>query len=850
MRGIIANLAGTIKPWRRILVSNLLLVFCVVIVTGQYYGMQFRGHEYSLDQRSGLDLTPNGMLHHKGTLDVEFYLRFDPDHQSYFGYIFRLLLEDQNIDLIHGEVPPNPNNFELIIGDRTSNIAFHVPIDSLTTRWLHLKFHFDLKSGQITAFVQGKEMTDSLNTVAGKNSRGGFRLMFGAHSIGRFSSTDVPAMIIRDVQVKTREKQTYHWPLNETEGFIAHSIPAGKDGSAVNPEWLLKQHNTWKMKLDMEVEGIIKAAFDQRNECLYMVTADSVYLYYVTNDSMSTITNKASIDLERYCNIIFDTLSSKLWLYSVDNNYLTSFDPETGEWSDYAPGTEPLTSYWHHNRLITPDGSLMVFGGYGYHTYKNMVLRWNSPSERFDTVEYSGTYDPRYLAGAGFNPSDGKFYLIGGYGSESGKQSESPDYYYEILSYSIQDHSFSTVQQFKDIDPGFCFANSVIFDHRNNLYGLYFPKYEFENRLQLVRIHLGNQEIVELGNPIDYRFMDVQSYADLYYCKSQDALLALSTFWGEESSSLTLRSIAFPPQAFEKAGGQVKNSMVRIALYVIAGAGLLLYLLFVLFPRKKKASGSAGSPGTFSMDPVPRRKENSILLFGGFQIFDKEGKDITGQFTPLPKKLLLYILLHTLRNEKGVSSNALYETFWFDKSVESARNNRAVNIVKLKSLLEKLEGTTISKDAGYWKFEFDPGKIYIDYYEYLKIVHRTSELEREDMVALLAIVEKSPFLNNTQAEWLDSFKSDVSNEIIDTFLKYVNHTSDDPEFLLHLTNCIFVFDMVSEEALKLQCRLLIKQGKHSLAKSAYSKFTKEYQQLYDEEYALSFSQVIGEQMNG
>ena len=118
------------------------------------------------------------------------------------------------------------------------------------------------------------------------------------------------------------------------------------------------------------------------------------------------------------------------------------------------------------------------------------------------------------------------------------------------------------------------------------------------------------------------------------------------------------------------------------------------------------------------------------------------------------------------------------------------------------------------------------------------------------MVALLGIVEKSPFLNNTDGEWLDSFKSDVSNEIIDTFLKYVSQSSDDPEFLLHLTNCIFVFDMVSEEALKLQCRLLIKQGKHSLAKSAYNKFTKEYTQLYDEEYGLSFSQVIGDQTQG
>ena len=130
--------------------------------------------------------------------------------------------------------------------------------------------------------------------------------------------------------------------------------------------------------------------------------------------------------------------------------------------------------------------------------------------------------------------------------------------------------------------------------------------------------------------------------------------------------------------------------MIRITLYITAGIGLMIYLVFVLFRRKRKTTVAPDKHEPSSMETVRHRKNNSILLFGGFQIFDREGKDITGQFTPLPKKLLLYILLHTLRNEKGVSSQSLYETFWFDKSVESARNNRAVNIVKLKSLLENL----------------------------------------------------------------------------------------------------------------------------------------------------------------
>jgi DNA-binding SARP family transcriptional activator len=211
----------------------------------------------------------------------------------------------------------------------------------------------------------------------------------------------------------------------------------------------------------------------------------------------------------------------------------------------------------------------------------------------------------------------------------------------------------------------------------------------------------------------------------------------------------------------------------------------------------------------------------------------------------LPRKLILFILLHSLRDDKGVSDNSLYETFWFGKSIENARNNRSVNVIKLKSLLENLDSTSISKDSGYLKFYFDPARVHIDYFEYLQIIRQKSDLTREQIVELLSMIEKRSFLKNTSADWLDPFKSEISNDIIDALLKYIDRSDDDDaEFLLHLTNCIFLCDSVSEEALKIQCRLLIKQGKLSLAKNAYSRFIKEYKQLYDEAYELSFKQII------
>jgi two-component SAPR family response regulator len=532
-------------------------------------------------------------------------------------------------------------------------------------------------------------------------------------------------------------------------------------------------------------------------------------------------------------------------LYSIDNNYIAVFDNETAGWSSVSPGTEALTNYWHHNRYVSPGGKLITFGGYGYHMYKNEILEWDPVSEKFEQVSYQGEFHPRYLAGMGVNPADSMIYLVGGYGSESGKQTESPDYYYEILRYSPQDLIFTRVFEFNDVEAGFCFSNSLIFDDEKNLYGLYYSKYEFDNMLQLVKIPLDKPRIIELGDPIEYRFIDVNSYTDLYYSTSLKALIVLSSFTSDGETSITAYTIAFPPQAFDTdhASGEKGSRSRWLYLLIVL---MVMAILYLIYSRLRKRSLSQHKPKEVPLLSAEKQKENAILLFGGFQVFNNEGKDITGQFTPLPKKLFLYIMLNSLRNEKGVSSKALYETFWFDKPMQSARNNRAVNIVKLKGLLENLTATSITKKTGYWKFDFDPTKIYIDYYDYLQIMRRKTPLTRENVVSLLSIVENRPFLINTDAEWLDSFKAEVSNEIMDTFLKYIGSSKDDPEFLLHLTNCIFMFDAVSEEALKLKCRLLIKQGKHSLANNTYIKFINEYRQLYGEEYGLSYNQVIGD----
>jgi two-component SAPR family response regulator len=218
--------------------------------------------------------------------------------------------------------------------------------------------------------------------------------------------------------------------------------------------------------------------------------------------------------------------------------------------------------------------------------------------------------------------------------------------------------------------------------------------------------------------------------------------------------------------------------------------------------------------------------KNAIFLFGDLQFFTPDGNEITKYFTPLLKELFLVIVLYSIKLDRGVSSEKLNEILWFDKSEKSARNNRSVNIAKLKSLLEQMGSCHLSKDTGYWKIEIDYSAISVDYYNYLNIVSNKNKLNKQKILQLTHITQRGNFLSNIEYEWLDAFKSEVSNEIIDSYIQYANgiQIADDPEFLIKLANDIFYFDPVNEEAMIFKCKALVHLGKHSLAKNAFETF--------------------------
>ena len=239
-----------------------------------------------------------------------------------------------------------------------------------------------------------------------------------------------------------------------------------------------------------------------------------------------------------------------------------------------------------------------------------------------------------------------------------------------------------------------------------------------------------------------------------------------------------------------------------------------------------------------------------IYMLNGFQVINRDLKDITGKFTPIMRQLLSVIILYSNQNNKGISNIKLKELLWYDKSEESFSNNRSVNIRKIRLLLEEVGDTEISSANGYWYF-LNKGHVYNDYTIANQLMQKMAPLDvvhKEDLEKLLSLASFGQLLPNMQFDWVDSFKADYSDSMIDL----LSRLRDSKQFVgndnlrIQISNCILRFDSLDEESVRVKCRALVDLKRMGMAYTAFDQFTKEYKLILNEDFKYSFEQFISE----
>ena len=842
-------------------------------VVAQSYGLIFSSHEVVQEKRTSLDLSPDDSLCFTNHFRLSFDINFLPHHAIYFGYIFRIIAagangNEQNIDLIYNQ---RLANFKIIVGENFSGISFSVDSLKLYRDWNKFQLHYDLEKHLLEFNVNGRAIGSASVPPAGNC----FKILWGANDYGKFRTRDIPPMQIKDVRLEDNGALKYDWPLDETAGEAGMDKLGHHSARIKNPVWLKPRYQQWDPIGSFTINGYAGIAYNPKQDKLYVTGGDSIAVYTLTKDGYTLDWMPI-----RHANLllghqnIYDTSADRLLDVFIDQKTVANFSFAGRDW-DQSVRSGPLTEYWHANKFISPaDSSLYVFGGYGQLRYKNMIQRYHFDTRRWDTVKAGGDfYAPRYLSALG-GDADGKYaYIVGGYGSKTGDQMLDPRNYYDLLRYDIRKHSFKKIFSLKPLAYPFTFANSLVFAGKPDAwYGLLFPNDSYSSHLQLIEGSLTDSNVRPVGNAIPYSFHDIQSFADLFYSPASNKLIAVTLFYTREdekerNTQVRVYTLNYPPEPTDMAAvavSAVPEGGSRWTFWVVIAVVSGCVMGWVISRKKKvvevRAESSAvavvaapqpiavapeAMPVSSAMPSSAMPVSSAIYLFGPFQVFDREGHDITRLFTPLLKELFLIIATYSIRDGRGISSEGLNEILWHDKAEKDAKNNRSVNLAKLKPILEKVGNCIINKESGYWQLQV-LDDTYVDYKACVALLQETGVPDSRQMHALVNIIKRGPFLLQTEHNWLDDIKSEISNAVIDKCMSYLRRHDimENPEFTIEITNCIFYFDQLNEDALTFKCKGLILLKRHNLASNTYLKFAKDYKDIYSAEFDKSFQEII------
>jgi two-component SAPR family response regulator len=823
---------------------------------GMDAGLYFHSFRVDKDSRTGLDLTPEKPLSFpKGfTLSFDFKIRPEKD---FFGYIFRIIADRKtNIDMVSNI---SDGNLVLVAGNSTLLDFKLSEIRGGSRIWTKAELTVNSAGDTLELEINGIRKSAKIDL----SNMSKYNFHFGSNSNIQFATTDVAPFILKNVGISDHRKQLKRfWKLDRHRESCVYDECRASKAVVTNPVWEIDSHAEWKKHTSMLVPGKHpQITFDRERKRFFIAKDKFLYIHnaeYNTTDTLAAVKGMPlNTDIDQ---MIFDGINNQPVMYDFTKKALQRFDFASRSWTNESD-TPVLSSHAHHNRYFDRrTQTIHTFGGYGYHRYSAMLQSFSAANGEWEQKDLSGMIHPRYLAAMG-EWNDSLLLCFGGYGSASGKQSESSHNFYDL--YSINPHSADVkkIWELKFTGQPFTNSNSLVVNSANQLfYTLSYPNNVFKAQIYLHEYRLDKPEFRQLGNPLPFPFYDVESYCDLYMPSDSSALYAVASYVEDGQSRIDIYSISYPPLSMTDImqANHNRNTFPYLMLCLLLCVAAMMYPVIKYVRRKRQIrfvaeiieSNRAYAESRDMETTVPDGVFPAINVLNEFEILDPQGVNISNLFTPIMSHLFFLLYFKTVKDGKGITSGELQKMLWPFKDDENARNNRNVYFNRVRSILNAMGGiVTLNKTNDFWQLSYGSDKLYSDYEQVLKnidLLKKKKKLDKKLLNETLEIAGKGKLLPFCEIEWLDDYKNAYANTVIEFLSELTVHpdVKNDLALLLNISEVILIQDGMEETGIRLKCRVLSKSGKKKQALHCYNKYAEEFFNLLNAKPEHTFEEML------
>ena len=844
----------------QILLSVLLCMVGKVDASSLYdYGLSLKSHSVPGIERTTLYLDDNQPFSIKNDFIISFQMYVRANEHD-FGTILHLHTNTNQFirfSFVAGEERHFP---ALVLNEGIINI--NSPIER--EKWLDVSLHLRLKDNVIEIDYDNKKIS-AMAPLQGVKS---VTALFG--QMKEYLS-DVAPIDLRNVTITQDGKQIREWKLWKHNDTVCYDEIEGAVARAIHPVWLIDNHIEWKLVHQAKIPGKLDVAFNAREALFYLVRSQSIDVLDENGTLQKEIAIRGGYPAVEFPNhLLYDTLSNKLVSYYPKKGITSRFSFDTERWSNEIRNTEEASNYNHARTFNPADSSFYFFGGYGFYQYRNDLYRMKYSTNQIEQVEYERPLYPRYSAAMAIVGDE--LYIFGGRGNKYGKQELSSHYYWGLCAINLKNKQSRIVwQKNQPQEEGTIMASTMYFEPSDSS----FYAVSTNKGGVLWKISMKDSVYSEVSKPIYNESTYQDSDFSLYTSPSHGKLfLVLDKILSNHTHELAIYSIK------STAGESINNRWYLYAigiLLLLVLAGFVLYRFKYNGKNKKAPATKKGTEKTVattgkvqSQSDVPEsktipkkewmqesetiftetvnyydRSRASISLLGCFNVRDKDGNDITSNFTPRLKHLLILLILYTEKNAQGILASKTTEILWPEKEETAARNNRNVNLRKLRVLLESIGDMEVMIENNFLRIKWGTG-VFCDYHTLITCTKQFEQEKSEELLnRILEILLYGPLLPNTILDWLDDFKDDYSSYSIDLLknLLDIEISRNHQDMIIRLADIMFLHDPLNEEALAAKCSVLVTQGKKGIARNLYDRFCKEYHDSMGETYKVPFADL-------